>query len=153
MDRQVVAVLVGVCSLAAPAGAQSSLPLSVDQRVRVETAGSTITGRVVAVSPDSVRLAVEGQDQVTIATPTVRRVDVSRGSGRKTKKYAIRGAIISGAIGAISLGLQHDSVGETGSSVPKAAALGAWSGALFGGLVGAGIGASRGADRWEQVWP
>jgi hypothetical protein len=155
MSRQVVAVLVGVCGLATPVGAQSSLPLSVDQRVRVETAVSTITGRVLAVSPDSLRLAVDGKDQVTIATATVRRVEVSRGSVRKAavKKYAIRGAIIAGVIGAISLGLQHDSVGESGSSVPKAAALGAWSGGVFGGLIGAGIGASRGADRWEHVWP
>ena len=63
MSRQAVAVLVGVCSLAAPVRAQSSLPLAVDQRVRVETAASTITGRVLAVSPDSLRLVVEGQDQ------------------------------------------------------------------------------------------
>jgi len=153
MGRQVVAVLVGVCGLATPVVAQSSLPVSIDQRVRVETAGSTVTGRVLAVSPDNLRLAVDGQDQVTIATPTVRRVDVSRGSGRMTRKYAIRGAVIAGAIGAISLGLQHESVGESGSSVPKAAALGAWSGGLFGGLIGAGIGASRSADRWEHVWP
>ena len=146
-------VLIGVCVLAAPVMAQSSLPVSVDQRVRVETAESTVTGRVLAASPDNLRLAVDGQDQVTIATPTVRRVDVSRGSGRKTKKYAIRGAIIAGAIGAISLGLQHETVGESGSSVPEAAALGAFSGGLFGGLIGAGIGASRSADRWEQVWP
>ncbi len=146
-------VLIGACGLAVPVMAQSSLPLSVDQRVRIETTGSTVTGRVLAVSPDNLRLAVDGQDQVTIATPTVRRVDVSRGTGRKTTQYAIRGAVIAGAIGAISLGLQHESVGESGSSVPKAAALGAWYGGLFGGLIGAGIGASRRADRWEQVWP
>ena len=155
MSHQVFAVLVGVCSLAAPALAQSRLPVSVDQRVRVETVGSTVTGRVVSVTPDTLQLAVNGPDPVTIATATVRRVDVSRGSGRKAaaKKSAIKWAVISGTIGAISLGLQHDTVGESGSSVGKAAALGAWSGGLFGGLIGAGIGAARGADQWEQVWP
>lgn len=155
MSRQVFAILAGLSSLAAPAAAQSSLPVSVDQRVRVETAASTVTGRVLSVTPDSLRLAADGQDQVTIATATVRRVDVSRGSGRgaAARKDAIRGAIIAGVIGAISLGLQHETVGEDGSSVGEAAALGAWSGGLFGGLIGAGIGASRGGDRWEQVWP
>lgn len=128
-------VLIGVFSMAAPIVAQSSLPVSVDQRVRVETAGSTVTGRVLAVAPGSLRLAVDGHDQVTIATATVRRVGISRGSGRNSaaKKSAIKWAVIAGAIGAISLGLQHETVGESGSSVPKAAA--------------------RGADRWEQVWP
>ena len=155
MSRYVFAVVVGMSSVAAPALAQR-LPVSVDQRVRVETVGSTITGRVVAVTPDTLRLAVEGPDPVTVTTATVRRVDVSRGQssrGASARKWAIRGAVISGLLGAISLGLQHDTVGESGSSVPKAAALGAWSGGLFGGLIGAGIGASRGGDRWEQVWP
>lgn len=155
MSRQVFSVLVGVGSLAAPVAAQSTLPVSVDQRVRVETVGSTVTGKVLSATPETLRLAVEGPDPVTIATSTVRRVDVSRGSGRKAaaKRSAITWAVIAGAIGAVSLGWQHDTVGESGSSVPKAAALGAWSGGLFGGLIGAGIGASRGADRWEQVWP
>jgi len=56
MDRQVVAVLIGVCSLAASAGAQSSLPLSVDQRVRVAyvTAESTLTRDTVPVSVDAI---------------------------------------------------------------------------------------------------
>jgi hypothetical protein len=163
MSRQVFAALkfratvfIGVCSLAAPVVAQSSLPVSVDQRVRVETAGTTVTGRVLSVTPDGLRLAADEQAQVTIAAATVRRVEVSRGQtsrGASAKKWAIRGAVISGVLGAISLGLQHETVGENGSSVGKAAALGAWSGGLFGGLIGAGIGASRGGDRWEQVWP
>ena len=48
MSRYIVAVVVGIASLAAPAMAQSRLPVSVDQRVRVETVGSTVTGRVVS---------------------------------------------------------------------------------------------------------
>ena len=157
MSRRVfrATVLIGACGLATPVLAQSNLPVSIDQRIRVATVGSTITGRVVSVTPDTLRLAVDGPNPISIATTTVRRVEVSRGSGRKAaaKKSAIRGAIIAGVIGAISLGLQHETVGASGSSVPKAAALGAWSGGLFGGLIGAGVGASRGADRWEQVWP
>jgi hypothetical protein len=61
----------------------------------------------------------------------ITKAEVSRSQGSKAKKYAIRGAIISAAIGAISLGYQHDTVGEDGSSVGEAAALGAFSGGLF----------------------
>ena len=61
-------------------------------------------------------------------------------------------AVIAGTIGAIHSSLQHETVGD-GSSVGKAAALGAWSGGLFGGLIGAGVGAARAGEKWEQVWP
>jgi hypothetical protein len=43
--------------------------------------------------------------------------------------------------------LQHDEIGENGSSVGHAAALGAWSGGLFGGLIGAGVGAARAGEQ------
>ncbi len=144
--------IVVVTFLAAPVFAQTGLPVEVDQRVRI-TADATHVGRVVAVTADSVRVAIDSHTPLAIATPTIRKVEVSRGRESKAKKYAIRGAIISGLIGAISLGLQHDTVGEGGSSVGKAAALGAFSGGLFGGLVGGAIGAAKSADRWEQIWP
>lgn len=154
MVRHVFAVLVAI-GVAAPAFAQPPLPVSVDQRVRVSTPRATATGRVISITPDTLRLAVDAAAPATIATTTITRVEVSRGRARtaSAKKYAIRGALIAGVAGAISLGLQHDTVGETGSSVTKAAVLGAWSGGLFGGLIGAGIGAARGGERWEQVWP
>jgi hypothetical protein len=53
--------------------------------------------------------------------------------------------------GAISLGLQHDQVGDGSSVVGSAVALGAWSGMLFGGLIGAAIGAGHSGERWERV--
>lgn len=149
---RIVPIVVVTC-LATPAFAQTGLPVAVDQRVRITAADATHVGRVVAVAADSVRVSIDNNAPVSIATPTIRKVEVSRGRESKAKKYAIRGAIISGLIGAISLGLQHDTVGEEGSSVGKAAALGAFSGGLFGGLVGGAIGAATGADRWEQVWP
>jgi len=119
--------------------------------VRLTIAGdSTRVGRVVSATAQSVRLADDDHD---IATKNITKVEVGRSQGSKAKKYAIRGAIISAAIGAISLGLQHDTVGEDGSSVGEAVALGAFSGGLFGGLIGGAIGATKSADRWEQVWP
>lgn len=154
----IVVLILGVviCGAASPAAAQAGLPVAVDQRVRVWTASAeALTGRVVAIAPDTLRLAVEGRDPVTVPVATVRRVEVSRQSSRgaRARKWAIRGAVISGVLGAISLGLQHEQVGENGSSAGKAAALGAFSGGLFGGLIGAGLGAAGGGDRWEQVWP
>ena len=154
MTRNLVSAVIVICGLSASVWAQSTLPIAVDQRVRIWTAAAeAVTGKVVGVTRDTLQIAVDGRDQTTVAVATVRRVEVSRGRESKAKKYAIRGAIISGLLGAISLGLQHDTVGEQGSSVGKAAALGAFSGGLFGGVIGGAIGAVKSADRWEQVWP
>ena len=146
-----------VSAMAASAAAQSKLPVAVDQRVRVwTTAAEAVTGRVVAATSETLQIADNGKDPVTVAVPAVRRVEVSRGGSSKgagAKKGAIWGAIISGAIGAALLPLQREEVGGNGSSVGKAVALGAWSGGLFGGLIGAGIGAARAGEKWEQVWP
>jgi hypothetical protein len=157
MIRSLVSLFVGISVLTATASAQSTLPIAVDQRVRLWTAAAeAITGRVTAISRDTLQIAVDGRDQTTVAVTTVRRVDVSRGQQSKAagaRKGAIRGALISGAIGAVLLALQHDNVGEDGSSVGKAVALGAWSGGIFGGLIGAGVGAARAGEHWEHVWP
>ncbi len=157
MTGPMISALVLVLGVAGPAVAQTGLPIGVDQRVRLWTdAADAVTGRVTEVTPATVQVAMDGRDPVTVATSTVRRVEISRGQpsrGAGFRKGAIRGAIIMGALGAISLALQHEQVGEDGSSAGKAAALGAWSGGLFGGLIGGGIGAARAGDRWEQVWP
>ena len=137
--------------LAVPAVAQPTIPVTTGQRVRLLIAKDTVRiGQVVSITATTIRLAGAADD---IAIKDINRVDVSRGQQSKWKTYAIRGALISAAIGAVSLGARHESVGENGSSVGKAAALGAWSGGLFGGLIGGAIGASKRADRWEQVWP
>ena len=139
------------------AAAQAALPISVDQRVRVWTsAPEAITGRVVSVSADGFELSNDGGAPVRVARPAAQRIEVSRGitsKGAGAMKGAVWGAIIVGAAGAVLAGLQHDEIGEDGSSVGHAAALGAWSGGLFGGLIGAGVGAARAGERWEQVWP
>jgi hypothetical protein len=158
MTRTLVTVVVGICGLTATmAAAQSALPITVNQRVRVWTAAAeAVTGQVVTITPTTLQIAVDGREQTTVAVATVRRVEVSRGGtsrGAAARKWGLRGALIAGVIGAISLGLQHDAVGEDGSSAGEAAALGAFSGGLFGGLIGAGIGAARAGEQWEPVWP
>ena len=153
----VMFVVVGICGVPAFASAQASLPISVNQRVRVWTqAPEAITGNVVTSAADGFEVANDGGAPVRVARTAVRRIEVSRGGtskGSGAKKGALRGAIIMAAAGAVLAGLQHEEIGEDGSSVGKAAALGAWSGGLFGGLIGAGVGAARAGERWEQVWP
>ena len=150
-------VTVGSLCVAVPSTAQARLPIAVDERLRIWTdAADATTGRVTAVTPDTVQLAIDGHEPATVAVSTIRRIEVSRSDssrGAGFKKSAIRGAIIMAAIGAVLLPLQHESVGEDGSSVGEAVALGAWSGGLFGGLIGGAIGAARAGDRWEQVYP
>ena len=150
-------VLVMLCGLVHSAFAQSTFPIAVDQRVRLWTdAPDAVTGRVAAVTPATVQVAVDGREPVTVANTAIRRVEISRGRstrGAGFRKGAIRGAIILAAISAVSAALQHEQVGEDGATVAEAALLGIWSGGLFGGLIGGGIGAARAGDRWEQVWP
>ena len=146
-----------VCGLSANASAQSTFPIAVDERVRVWTSSQeAITGRVASLAADGFEVANDGATPVRVARSAVTKIEVSRGvtsTGAGAKKGALWGAIISGAAGAVLLALQHEQVGEGGSSVGKAAALGAWSGGLFGGLIGAGVGAARAGENWEQVWP
>ena len=152
----VICVVVAICC-GAPAAAQTPLPVSVDQRVRVWTAApEAITGRVASLTADGFEIANENGAAQRVARSTVRRIEVSRGvtsKGSGALKGAMWGAIIIGAAGAVLAGLRHDQIGENGSSAGHAAALGAWSGGLFGGLIGAGVGAARAGERWEQVWP
>ena len=157
MKRKVVSFVVMLCGAASNVWAQTALPIVVDQRVRVTLGANTVReGLVVEVSADTFRLAVSTADVSTIDKRAVTKLEVSRGvtsKGAGARKGAIRWAIIMGAIGAVSLGLQHDDVGEDGSSAGAAVALGLWSGGLFGGLIGAGVGAARAGEKWETVWP
>ena len=135
--------------------AQPATRISTGQRVRITNETGQLIGTVISVTPDNVRIT-DGAQERTIALAGVRRIDVSTGTtskGAGAKKGAIRWGLIMAAIGAVSLGLQHDDVGEDGSSAGEAVALGAFSGALFGGLIGAGIGAARAGEKWETVWP
>ena len=140
-----------------PGAAQSTLPIAVDQRVRLWTdAADAVVGRVSAVNTQTVQIALPGAEPIIIATKVIRRVEISRSQtskGQGFKKGALWGAIILASFGAVSGALQHETVGEDGATVGEAALLGIWSGALFGGLIGGAIGAARAGDKWEQVWP
>ena len=150
-------LIVAVACTPLPGAAQPVLPIAIDQRVRLWTdAADAVVGRVTAVTPQSVHIAVTGADPVIVATAAVRRVEVSRGHtsrGAGFRRGAIGGALVLGSIGAGLSALQHEQIGDDGATVAEAAALGIWSGGLFGGLIGGAIGAARSGDRWEHVWP
>jgi hypothetical protein len=137
--------------------AAEQLPTTISngQRVRITNESGQLIGTVAAVTSDSIRIT-DGAQERTVALARVKRIDVSTGmtsKGAGAKKGAIRWGVIMAGIGAVSLGLQHDDVGEDGSSAGEAVALGLWSGGLFGGLIGAGVGAARAGEKWEKVWP
>jgi len=155
--RLVRLAIAGSLCVTVPVAAQAPMPIAVDQRVRVWTdAANATTGRVIAVTSNTVRVAADGGDEASLPVAAIRRIEISGGRtarGAGFKRGAIRGALILASIGAVSNALQHEQIGEDGATVTEAALLGIWSGGLFGGLIGGAIGAARSGDRWEQVWP
>jgi hypothetical protein len=154
MRAKLIPILIG-CLLPVQLAAQATLPLSAGARVRIWTSEMRkVVGRVDAVTSDSLMFHPDGKsDAIAVPVAAVLRLDVSRGSlSRKNSawKRAKWSGAIGAAAGAISLGLQHEQVGE-GASPAEGAALGAWSGALFGGLIGALVGAARPAENWERI--
>ena len=153
MRATLIALLI-VCVASVPIAAQQPPDLVAGSRVRVMVSdGRMLIGRVEQVTADTIVIIPYGEPAVSISMAALNRVDVSRGSqsrGHTAWRYAKWGAAIGATSGAISLGLQHEQVGD-GSSVGTAVALGAWSGMLFGGLIGAAIGAARGGENWERI--
>ena len=138
--------------------ARSPLALEEGARVRVaRTDAERVTGRVEQLSGSELMLRLdESVETLSIPFGNVEAIEVSTGRrsrGEAAWSKAKWGALIGAVPGAILLGVGHEQVGEDGSSVGEAAALGAWSGGLFGGLAGALIGALRPGEKWENVTP
>jgi hypothetical protein len=150
----ILAVVVSL--LPATLSAQTSLSLDPGSRVRLFMRdGQEITGRVDGLPGSAIVVMPDGRS-TTMSVPlgTIEHVDISRGlRSRKAAawKKAKWGIVFGGVPGAISLGLQHETVGEHGSSVGHAAALGACSGGVLGGLIGAAIGAAHPGENWERI--
>jgi hypothetical protein len=144
-----------VCLCPVQLAGQAPLAIDAGARIRVRTSDMReVTGRAEAFTSDTLVLQPDGQTaSVSLPVVSLTRIDISRGVlSRKSSAWrrARWGALIGAVPGAVSLGLQHDQVGG-GSSVGKAAALGAWSGGLFGGVIGALVGAVRPGENWERV--
>ena len=156
MVRAAISLVVAI-ALPVTAAAQAA-NVNVGDRIRVSAADHPKqAGRVTAVDSTTISIQPDGAAApVSIARTTVKRIDISRGvrtKGQGAKRGALRWGLIAAIVGAISLGLQHDTVGENGTSAGEAAALGAFSGALVGGLIGAAAGAGRAGEKWEKIYP
>ncbi len=158
MWRTLLLSLVASCILSVELQGQDAAALAAGDRIRLRTpALGEVAGSLESLTADALVLQIEPESLLV----TVRLADVTsveRSSGYVTRSQsawnaAKWGALVGAVPAAISLGLQHENVGENGSSVAGATALGAFSGGLFGGLIGAAIGAGRSGDRWEQVSP
>ncbi len=127
-------------------------------RVRISTADvDEITGRIEKLTADTLLIKLDDASR-SLSVPVVELTKIEVSRGRRSRSQAAWtkakwGALIGAVPGAISLGAQHEQVGEDGSSVGGAAALGAWVGGLFGGLIGAAIGAISPGEAWERVSP
>ena len=144
-----------VCLLPMPIAAQAIPAIAVGGRIRVRTTDARkMTGRLEAVTSDTLVVQLEDTAApISMPVASLTRIEISHGllsRGESAWRRAKWGAVIGAAPGAVSLGLQHEQVGG-GSSVAKAAALGAWSGGLFGGLIGAVVGAAHPSEKWERV--
>jgi len=135
---------------------QEAPALAPGARVRVWTMEiEKVVGVVQEVTSETLVLNVDDRDrQMFIPLASLTRIETSGGRvprGQAAWKAAKWGALFGAVPGAISLGLQHEQVGENGSSVAKAMALGAFSGGLFGGIIGAAIGAIRPGEDWQEA--
>src|SRR5688572_28775674 len=96
MTRVVLAFVVGICGPSVTASAQATLPIAVDERVRVWTSSQeAITGRVASMAADGFEVANQGTAPVRVARSAVTKIDVSRGvtsTGAGAKKGAFWGA-------------------------------------------------------------
>lgn len=125
-------------------------------RVRVSTAdGDKITGRIEKLDADTLLIELNDESR-TLSVPFVGMTQIEVSRGRRSRAQAAWtkakwGALIGAVPGAISLSMQHEQVGEDGSSIAEAVALGALSGGLFGGLIGAAIGAISPGEAWQAV--
>jgi len=126
------------------------------QRVRVTTtAGERLTGRVLEMTADAILLELErDRGSRSISRTEVAGLETrgARSRSRAAWSKAKWGALI-GAVSGTTLGFQHEQIGEDGTSVGGAVALGVWSGGLFGGLIGAAVGALRPGEEWVNVSP
>lgn len=142
------------------AHAQSSTPdVLPGSRIRITTSQPSrrMTGTLVGIDGDSLRLAVGKRDTVGVPVAAVTRLEESRG---RRANYA-KGALIGGGAGlalGLGVGLLVDFGRSLGCESPSCTSnLG--EALAIGGLAGAGVGAGVGAllagafpkDRWQPV--
>jgi len=163
MRRILSAVLLVVASGAAHAQATGSTPspLQPGTRIRTSVAGvGTVTGRVVGVTGDTLRVARDGTaDTMSVARSSLTWLDVSTSQHKRRWVGAgvgfLAGAALGGIIGAATY--QEPTCApdawfcDFGGRGMEAAGDGILLGSV-GAIVGAIVGAGR-ADTWQPVDP
>ena len=151
--QRIVGLWVFVVAFAcAPVGraafAQSLGGVPAHTRIRVETAnGNLATGRVVTMRRDSIWLSVDRVDPVAVyRMAELRAYAVSLGTPRGYG--ARRGALISGALGLVAVGLSLHADLTTRNAIMIPATLFVAPAALLFTLVGTGLGAVLVEERW-----
>ena len=147
-------LLLGLLGAAIPAAAEDERGER-GERVRITTStGNRWMGRVTEETSDAIVVELDGEGgSRSIPLVEVAGIEHLRPRSRSEAAWsrAKWGALLGAVPGAISLGLQHEQVGEDGTSVGGAAALGAWSGGLLGGLIGAAVGALNPGEEWVTI--
>lgn len=136
-----------------PAHAQEVTAIPSPARIRVETTnGALVTGRVFAVHGDSVWVQPDRENSVVMFTQgTVRQYELSR--GRDRWRGARRGALITGAISLIGVGLVlHDDLTTHDDIMIPSTLFAAPIGVLLT-LLGTGVGAVSAGERWSPPQP
>jgi hypothetical protein len=140
-----------------PAAAEEPPEVVAGARVRVSTNdGDGQTGVVENVAADSLLIRLDGVSLPrTLSFAEIDRLELSHGQRSRCSGawHKAKWGTLIGAVSGLSLGFQHEQVGEDGATVGEAMALGAWSGGVMGGLIGAAIGAIHPGERWENVSP
>lgn len=124
-------------------------------RVRVSTLTlDKKSGVVESAAPGVLSIRLDGElGSISIPVAELKSIEISHGPRTRCAAAWSKGkwGALIGGISGISLGFQHEEVGEEGLSFGEAALLGAWSGGLIGGLIGAAIGAGNPGEVWENV--
>lgn len=128
-------------------------------RIRVTTSAPSrrLTGTLLGVEGDSLRLAVGKRDTVGVPLSAVTRLEESRGRRANYTKGALIGGGIGLALG-LGVGLLAD-FGRTLGCESSSCTSNLGEALAIGGLAGAGVGAGVGAllagafpkDRWQPV--
>jgi hypothetical protein len=152
MLKRICVVAVALTVGAAPAAYGQRFPDAlVGTRVRIETAaGSRVTGTVVSVDADTVRLVSNRTAGSPLALPRATVVSYEVSSGREVGRGARRGALVGGALGiaVIVASLRNDTMTVNRPSIDLRRSVPVSLGLV---ALGAGLGAALAPEQWESA--
>jgi hypothetical protein len=145
----VSAILLVSTVAVSPAAAQSA-----GTRVRLAVAGRDAEyGRLVALTPDSVRIADSTGAERSYARGELSRLDLSIGRRHRVGRAIVRGALVGTGIGLVLGAIASGENSGYGSPCEGAGcvALGGAGGAMWGVMIGALVGGLSGSEAWQPL--